>query len=166
MIMADEKLERIYTVPLGKAYDVSRNKRAPRAVKLLKEFISRHMKAQMDLVFLSNSLNSLVWGRSIQKPPRRIKIRVIKSDGKVRAYLPEEQTAKEEKKPEPKKAPAKAEGKEPEKPKEEAKMAAEKKEASAPAEAKEPSKEPEKKEAEKKEAPEAKEKKPEPKDTK
>jgi large subunit ribosomal protein L31e len=95
--MADEKLERIYTVPLGKAYDYTRTKRTPRAVKLLKEFISRHMKADLGNVLLSNSLNNHIWGRSIQKPPRRVKIRVIKSDGKVRAYLPEEPTEAEKK---------------------------------------------------------------------
>lgn len=96
-----EKLERIYTVPLGKAYEVMRGRRTRRAVKLLRKFAGRHMKTEEENVFLSNALNNYLWKRSIQKPPRRVKVRLIKENGKVRAYLADEKI--EEKKAEPKK---------------------------------------------------------------
>lgn len=99
--MAD-KIERIYTVPLGKAYEYVRTKRTRRAVKLLRAFVSRHMKADEEDVSLSNALNGTLWKRSIQKPPRRVKIRVIKEDGRVKAYLADEKI-EEPKKAEPKK---------------------------------------------------------------
>jgi len=102
-----DKLERIYTVPLGKAYDVVRNRRTRRAVKLLREFAGKHMKAEE--VLISNALNSYLWERGIKKPPRRVKVRLIKEDGTVRAYLADEKIEapkKEEKKEEkPKAAP-------------------------------------------------------------
>ncbi len=106
------KVERIYTVPLGDAYDKPRNKRCPRAVKILKGFITKHMKLDGGKIVLSSALNSYIWRDSIQKPPRRVKVRLIKEDETVRAYLSDEKIEapkKEEKKPEAKKEEAKKE---------------------------------------------------------
>lgn len=88
--MVSTKLERIYTVPLGKAYETVRNKRAPRAVKILRTFITRHMKADGERIILSENINKLIWIRSIQKPPRRIKVRLIKEGETIKAYLADE----------------------------------------------------------------------------
>jgi len=95
--MVEEKVERIYTVPLGKAYNYLRTRRAPRAVKLLREFLARHMKVGIANVRLSNSLNTYLWEHSIQRPPRKVKVRVVKIAGKVKAYLPDEVTDEEKK---------------------------------------------------------------------
>ncbi|MDD5340125.1 MAG: 50S ribosomal protein L31e [Candidatus ainarchaeum sp.] len=108
------KLERVYTVPLGKASDVARQKRVPRAVKILRQFISRHMKQEDERITISAMLNEYFWARSIKKPPRRVKVRLIKDAGFIRAYLADEKVTEpkkktEEKKEEPKKAEAKKE---------------------------------------------------------
>jgi len=95
--MVEEKVERIYTVPLGKAYNYLRTRRAPRAVKLLREFLARHMKVGIANVRLSNSLNTYLWEHSIQRPPRKAKVRVMKIAGNVKAYLPDEVTDEEKK---------------------------------------------------------------------
>jgi large subunit ribosomal protein L31e len=84
------KLERIYTVPLGKAYESARRKRTPRAVGMLRAFITRHMKADGERILISKGLNTFLWARSIQKPPRRVKVRLIKEEGTIRAYLSDE----------------------------------------------------------------------------
>ena len=108
------KLERIYTVPLGDAYETVRKKRVPKAVKLLRAFIARHMKADGERITLSNALNSHLWEHSIEKPPRRVKVRLVKDEGFIKAYLADEkieEPKKAEKKPEEKKeekAPEKA----------------------------------------------------------
>lgn len=107
--MADEILERIYTVPLGDAYEYTRTKRTPRAVKMLRQFISKHMKAELDAVSLSNLLNSHLWERSIQKPPRKVKVRAVKAEEKVKVYLPDEITDQEKKAKLAKEAKEKAE---------------------------------------------------------
>ena len=109
------KLERIYTVPLGDAYETIRNKRAPRAVKILRAFIVRHMKADGEKIVLSEKLNQFIWARSIQKPPRRVKVRLIKDEGKINAYLSDEKVEEPKKKDEGKKEESKKEEKKDEK---------------------------------------------------
>ncbi len=93
--MAEEKLERIYTVPLGAAYEHTRKSRVPRAVKVLRQFVSKHMKVSLSGVYLSNRLNNSMWGRSIQHPPRKVKVRVIRKEDSARVYLPDEKTEDE-----------------------------------------------------------------------
>jgi large subunit ribosomal protein L31e len=95
--MVDEKLERVYTIPLGDAYDYTRKRRVPRAVKILRQFVSRHMKVELDEVSISNMLNNSMWTRSIQKPPRRVKVRIIRQGGVASVYLLDEKTEGEKK---------------------------------------------------------------------
>ncbi len=108
-------LERIYTIPLGKVYEHIRNKRGKRAVVLVREFALRHMKAGE--VKISEGVNSLILRDGIQKPPRRIKVRIVRSeDAAAKVWLiGEEEKAKDsaakkkaadesKKKPEAKKA--------------------------------------------------------------
>lgn len=71
-------LERIYTIPLGGMYEIVRQKRGKRAVKFVKEFALRHMKAEA--VKMSEGVNSLILRDGIQKPPRRIKVRIVKDE--------------------------------------------------------------------------------------
>ena len=81
--------ERIYTVPLRKAYWTgSRLRRSNRAVRILRKFVERHMKPEE--VVIQPEVNERIWERGIQKPPRRIRIRATKnSDNLVRVYLAE-----------------------------------------------------------------------------
>jgi len=59
-----------------------KDKRAPKAVRTLREFVKRHMK--VDNVKVSNEINQEIWARSIQKPPRKLKIRAVKDkEGQV-----------------------------------------------------------------------------------
>ena len=82
--------ERIYTVPLSRAWIGPRNKRAPRAIRILRKFIMRHMKIDEDSLKISNEVNERVWSRGIQKPPRKIRIRAVKnSEGIVTIRLAE-----------------------------------------------------------------------------
>ena len=83
--------ERIYTVPLGRARIAPVTKRAPRAIRILRAFIKRHMKADdEDSIVISNEVNEKIWSRGIEKPPRRIRVRVTKNrEGLVRVYLAE-----------------------------------------------------------------------------
>ncbi len=78
--------EKTYTIPLRHVWVVTpRGKRAPRAVRDVRDFVSRHMKAED--VAISNEINSAIWSRSINKPPRRITVRAVKDkEGKVIVY--------------------------------------------------------------------------------
>jgi large subunit ribosomal protein L31e len=97
----DEEIveERYYTIPLQKALARPPKKRAPRAMQLIKLFVTKHMKLEMKVseveeeeelpqLIVSKEVNEKVWNRGIEKPPRRIKTRVTKDkDGNVTVYL-------------------------------------------------------------------------------
>ncbi|MFX0169989.1 MAG: 50S ribosomal protein L31e [Candidatus Hodarchaeota archaeon] len=86
-------VERLYTIPLGKAYEAIRKKRTKRAVTLVKTFITRHMKVENeDDLAIDPALNDYLWTRSIEKPPRRVRVRATKDrDGLVKVFLVEGQ---------------------------------------------------------------------------
>jgi large subunit ribosomal protein L31e len=93
--------ERIYTIPLGKAWVRPPKKRAPRAMQMVKAFVTKHMKLAMRVeeeeekeelpkLIISNGVNEKVWGRGIEKPPRKIRVRAAKDkDGNVTVFLAE-----------------------------------------------------------------------------
>ena len=78
--------EKIYTIPLRHVWVVTpRGRRAPRAVRDVRSYVARHMKAEE--VAVSNEINSEIWRRSINKPPRKITVRAVKDkEGKVIIY--------------------------------------------------------------------------------
>ncbi|MHA1265136.1 MAG: 50S ribosomal protein L31e [Candidatus Helarchaeota archaeon] len=77
--------ERLYVVPLGRVKNTPVKKRSKRAVNMLREFVIRHMKP--DGLIIDPELNELIWRRGIEKPPRKIRIRVTKDrEGLVTVY--------------------------------------------------------------------------------
>jgi len=91
--------ERIYTIPLRRAWIAPRKKRAPRAMRIVKGFIQRHMKVETEIkgeeeeegrLVISNEVNEWRWSRGIEKPPRNIRVRAVKDkEGVVTLYLAE-----------------------------------------------------------------------------
>ncbi|MFX0024249.1 MAG: 50S ribosomal protein L31e [Candidatus Hermodarchaeota archaeon] len=78
--------ERIYIIPLAKARRGPRNKRTKKAIRYLKEYMTRHFKPES--LVITQEVNERIWERSIQKPPRKIKVRATKNtDGLVVVYL-------------------------------------------------------------------------------
>ena len=77
--------EKFYTIPLRYVWLTPRGKRAPRTVRYVREYVTRHMKAEE--VAMSNEINEALWSRGINKPPRRIRVRAVKDkEGKVIVY--------------------------------------------------------------------------------
>lgn len=74
-------LEREYVIPLKRVYFLQRTKRAPRAIRLIKNFVKKHVKAEK--VIISNKLNEYIWSRGIERPPRRVRVRIIKTEDNV-----------------------------------------------------------------------------------
>lgn len=77
--------ERIYTIPLGPVFSAARTKRANKAVRQVRNYLSRHMHSGN--VKISAPLNELLWSRGMQKPPRRVKVKAIKYEDSVVAEL-------------------------------------------------------------------------------
>jgi len=77
--------ERVCTIPFRRVWATPRGKRTPRASRMLRDFVKRHMKT--DNVEISNEVNEELWARSIKKPPRQIKVRLVKDkEGRVIVY--------------------------------------------------------------------------------
>src|SRR5487761_1028089 len=82
------ELERVYTVPLSRAWIAPRHRRVVRAVNMLREFAEHHMKSEE--IKIDWELNETLWKRGITKPPRRITVKMTKDeDGLVTISLPE-----------------------------------------------------------------------------
>jgi large subunit ribosomal protein L31e len=83
-------LTREYVINLRRAYEVSRTKRAKYAVGLIRRFVARHLKVEPKAVKVGQRLNMALWFRSIEKPPRRVRVTVEKlSDGTAVVELKE-----------------------------------------------------------------------------
>jgi large subunit ribosomal protein L31e len=70
--------ERIYTVPLGRAWVVPRYRRAEKAITVLRKFVQRHMKPET--IVIDPTVNEAIWSRGITNPPRKIRVRLSKDD--------------------------------------------------------------------------------------
>ena len=83
-----EDLERVYTVPLLRAWVTPRHRRTERAINLIKEYAIHHMKAKT--IKISEELNEMMWSKGIQNPPRRVSVKMVKNkDGQVTISSPE-----------------------------------------------------------------------------
>jgi len=89
--MAKVELERVYTIGLRqKMKKYPRWLRAKKAVKYVKNFLSRHMKAELENIKIDSSINEKIWERGGKKVPARIRVRAVKfDDGIVEAELVE-----------------------------------------------------------------------------
>ncbi len=87
--MSEEKVEpltRVYTVPLGVAVEAPPYRRAKVAIRIIRDFTKRHMKAEE--VSISEDVNEVIWSRGIKHPPRRIRLEMERDeDGLVSVKL-------------------------------------------------------------------------------
>jgi large subunit ribosomal protein L31e len=91
--------ERFYTIPLRKVWTAPRKKRAPKAARVVRSFVMKHMKVQLEAfdeeeepekLVIDNEVNEKLWSRGIEKPPRKIRVRVVKDkEGVVTVLLAE-----------------------------------------------------------------------------
>lgn len=84
-----EELNRTYVVPLGVVYEAPPYRRAKKAVSVIRDFATRHMKANQ--VSIDVKVNELIWAKGIKHPPRRITLEMERDeDGVVKVKLPAE----------------------------------------------------------------------------
>ncbi|TLX65813.1 MAG: 50S ribosomal protein L31e [Thaumarchaeota archaeon] len=115
--MSEESLERVYTINLGKVLLSPNNQRAKRAINMIREFATRHMKSEK--VKIEEDVSHLVWARGIRHPPRKIRVKLTKDDDGNILISKYEEEKKVEEKPKEKKVEEKPkEKKVEEKPKE------------------------------------------------
>lgn len=103
--MSEEALERIYTINLGKVLLSPNNQRAKRAINMIREFATKHMKSEN--VKIEEDVSHLVWERGIRHPPRKIRVKLSKDDDGniiVSNYQEEKKAGEEKPKKDEKKA--------------------------------------------------------------
>ncbi|MBS3926173.1 MAG: 60S ribosomal protein L31 [Nitrosarchaeum sp.] len=104
-----QELERVYTINLGKVLLSVDTHRAPRAINMIKEFARHHMKTSE--IKIEEDLAHIIWSKGVRSPPRKIRVRMSKTDEGyilVSPFTDEPETpAKEIKKEAPKETPAK-----------------------------------------------------------
>jgi len=87
------ELEREYVVPLRRGFlNVPKYKRAKKAIRILKEFMVRHMGVRdgdLGKVKIDMYLNNEIWFRGIKKPLSKVKVRARKVGGIVYVELAE-----------------------------------------------------------------------------
>jgi large subunit ribosomal protein L31e len=88
--------ERVYTINLGKVTLAPDNRRAKRAVNMIREFAIRHMKSKE--VKIDEELNEVIWSRGIRSPPRKIRVIISKDVSGVVTVKPYTQKEQEENK--------------------------------------------------------------------
>ena len=91
--------EKTYTIPLGKALIMPPRRRSPRSMRMIRAYVMKHMKiptrAQEEdelppTLRITNEVNEYIWGRGIEKPPRKVRVRATKDkEGNVTVHLAE-----------------------------------------------------------------------------
>ncbi|MCK5344831.1 MAG: 50S ribosomal protein L31e [Candidatus Heimdallarchaeota archaeon] len=90
--MAEKEInEVVYTIPLRALQRCPRTKRAPKAIKLIKEYVARHRKAGMEDIWIDKDVNEMIWARGIEKPPNKVTLKVawIEDEDLVEVLLPD-----------------------------------------------------------------------------
>ncbi len=87
---SEKEIERIYVIPLRKAKIGRSSLAAPRAVKQVCSYLTKHMKVDSEDVWIDDSLNKELWSQGNYKIPSKIRVRAVKfEDGVVEATVPE-----------------------------------------------------------------------------
>ncbi len=73
-----QELERVYTIPLGKVKLSQSQHRAVRAINMIREFAQHHMK--VETIKIDEELAHDIWARGVRNPPRKVRVRMSKTD--------------------------------------------------------------------------------------
>jgi len=94
IILSEEELSRVYTINLSKVLLSPKNRRTKRAINMIKEFATRHMKAEE--IKIDEELNRQIWLKGIRHPPRRVRVKMTKDEDGVVTISPYSEEVKEE----------------------------------------------------------------------
>ncbi|MFB6155557.1 MAG: 50S ribosomal protein L31e [Haloferacaceae archaeon] len=79
--------ERVVTVPLRTVKAEPKQKRADKAMSLVREHLAKHFSVEEDAVRLDPSLNEAVWGRGRQNPPSKLRVRAARFEEEGEAVV-------------------------------------------------------------------------------
>ncbi|MFC7228373.1 50S ribosomal protein L31e [Salinirubellus salinus] len=70
--------ERVVTVPLRKAKAEASQKRADRAMAIVRQHLAKNFAVDEEAVRLDPSINEKVWERGRSKPPSKLRVRAAR----------------------------------------------------------------------------------------
>jgi len=73
-----QELERVYTINLGKALLSQSQHRSVRAINMIKEFARHHMKVEQ--IKIEEDLAHQIWAKGVRSPPRKVRVRMSKTE--------------------------------------------------------------------------------------
>jgi large subunit ribosomal protein L31e len=80
--------EQIYTIPLRKVKATPRWQRSRKSIKMIREYLTKHMKVEPGMIKIDQTINEKIWERGCEKPPSSIRVKAAKfEDGEVQAEL-------------------------------------------------------------------------------
>jgi large subunit ribosomal protein L31e len=87
--VAEKEVE--MTVSLREVIYTSRKRRSPAAVSLLRRKVSRFVKVPVENVWIDDAVNRLIWSRGLEKPPSKLRVKILKieEDNSAEVLLPE-----------------------------------------------------------------------------
>ncbi len=94
ILSEEEELSRVYTINLSKVWLSPANRRTKRAINMIKEFATRHMKAEE--IKIDEELNRQMWKMGIRHPPRKVRVKMVKDEDDIVTVSPYSEEVKEE----------------------------------------------------------------------
>ena len=78
LVRLSAETDRVYTINLGKVLLSPDNRRAKRAINMMREFARHHMGVSE--VKIDMDVSQYIWSKGIRHPPRKIRVRLNKTD--------------------------------------------------------------------------------------
>ena len=78
LVRLSTETDRVYTINLGKVLLSPNNRRAKRAINMIREFARHHMG--ISEVKIDMDVSHIIWSKGIRSPPRKIRVRMRKTD--------------------------------------------------------------------------------------
>lgn len=87
--MAEKEIN--MTISLREIVYTNRKRRSSAAVSLLRKKVSRFVKVPEENVWIDDQVNHLIWQRGIEKPPKKLKVKILKieEDNSAEVLLPD-----------------------------------------------------------------------------
>ena len=87
MAEQNKATEQIYTIPLRGVKNYPVWKRSNNAITLIREYLSKHMKIDVEKIKVSSELNEAVWEHGITKPPNKVRVKAVRTEDGVTAQV-------------------------------------------------------------------------------
>lgn len=89
MVENEVSNEILLNIPLRKAKYSSRKRRADSVLAIIRQYVSRFTKSEMEKIWIDTKVNEAVWKRGRSRTPSHIQVKIIKlQEGTTEVILP------------------------------------------------------------------------------